>query len=95
MNNTPIYAHCPEKELSVAKKLKISFFAALIFFFVSSPIMYQLMNKYDENYYDIPWTEDINGGKDSIYKRLLEISNTVLSLDNINSGRLLPTRGKK
>lgn len=57
--------------------------------------MYQLMNKYDENYYDIPWTEDINGGKDSIYKRLIEISNTVLSLDNINSGRLLPTRGKK
>jgi len=45
MNNTPIYAHCPEKELSVGKKFKYSFYSALIFFFISSPIMYQLMNR--------------------------------------------------
>jgi hypothetical protein len=44
-NNTPIYTHCPEKQLSMGKKLKYSFFSALIFFFISSPIMYQLMNR--------------------------------------------------
>jgi hypothetical protein len=49
MNNTPIYAHCPEKELSLAKKFKYSFFSALIFFFVSSPIMYQIMNNMNSN----------------------------------------------
>jgi hypothetical protein len=44
MNNNPIYAHCPEKELSVGKKFKYSFYSALIFYFVSSPIMYQVMS---------------------------------------------------
>ena len=53
MNNPPIYAQCPEKELSIAKKLKISFFAALIFFFVSSPIMYQFMHNLYGNYFNV------------------------------------------
>jgi hypothetical protein len=48
-NNTPIYAHCPEKELSVGKKFKYSFFSALIFFFISSPVIYQLMNNVTRN----------------------------------------------
>lgn len=43
MNNNP--NNCPEKELSIGKKIKYSFFSTLIFFFVSSPIMYQLMQK--------------------------------------------------
>lgn len=34
-----------EKHLSTGKKLKYSFYAALIFFFVSSPMMYQMMQK--------------------------------------------------
>jgi hypothetical protein len=49
MDNTPVYARCPEKELGIPKKLKYSFFSALIFFFVSSPIMYQLMNNVNTN----------------------------------------------
>jgi hypothetical protein len=58
MNNTPIYAHCPEKELSVGKKLKYSFFSALIFFFISSPIMYQLMSRLNGNLFVVA---DVNG----------------------------------
>lgn len=53
MNNSPIYAHCPEKELSIGKKFKYSFFSALIFFFISSPIMYQLMNNINQNVFII------------------------------------------
>ena len=58
MNNPPIYAHCPEKELSLAKKFKLSFFSSLIFFFVSSPIMYQLMHNLYGNYFNVA---DANG----------------------------------
>jgi hypothetical protein len=58
MNTTPIYAHCPEKELSVGKKFKYSFFSALIFFFISSPIMYQLMNSIHGNLFVVA---DANG----------------------------------
>ena len=58
MNNTPIYAHCPEKELSVGKKFKYSFFSALIFFFISSPVMYQLMHSIHVNFFVVA---DANG----------------------------------
>jgi len=58
MNNTPIYAHCPEKELSTGKKFKYSFFSALIFFFISSPVMYQLMNKVSNGFISVA---DVNG----------------------------------
>ena len=34
-----------EKQLSIGKKVKYSFYSALIFFFISSPIMYQLTQK--------------------------------------------------
>jgi hypothetical protein len=43
MNNN--IQNCPEKTLSVSKKFKYSFYSALIFFFVSSPIMYQFTQK--------------------------------------------------
>jgi len=58
MNNTHIYAQCPEKELSVGKKFKYSFFSALIFFFISSPVMYQLMNSIHGNLFKV---SDENG----------------------------------
>ena len=45
MNNNNQQQNCPEKQLSLGKKIKYSFYAALIFFFVSSPMMYQTMQK--------------------------------------------------
>ena len=44
-NNNNQQQNCPEKHLSIGKKVKYSFYAALIFFFVSSPMMYQTMQK--------------------------------------------------
>jgi hypothetical protein len=60
MNNNPNNNtnNCPEKELSVWRKIKYSFYSALIFFFVSSPIMYQLMNRLYGHYFMV---SDANG----------------------------------
>ena len=41
MNNTQVN----QEKLTMGKKLKYSFYSALIFFFISSPIMYQLTEK--------------------------------------------------
>jgi len=44
MNNNTQYNQ-QEKQLSIGKKVKYSFYSALIFFFISSPITYQLTQK--------------------------------------------------
>ena len=48
----------PKPELSFGNKLKYSFFSALIFFFVSSPMMYQFIQKLYGSYFNI---SDTNG----------------------------------
>ena len=53
MNNNPNINQCPEKELSIGKKFKYSFFSALIFFFVSSPVIYQIANKIFGHHFNI------------------------------------------
>ena len=48
----------PKPELSFGDKVKYSFFSALIFFFVSSPMMYQFIQRIYGAYVNI---SDTNG----------------------------------
>jgi hypothetical protein len=45
MNNNQQIKTDKQAQLTIGKKFKYSFYSALIFFFVSSPIMYQLTQK--------------------------------------------------
>jgi hypothetical protein len=45
--------YCPEKQLSLGKKIKYSFYSALIFFFISAPVMYQLTNKINSHLFNV------------------------------------------
>ena len=46
-------SNCTEKQLSLGKKIKYSFYSALIFFFISSPVMYQITNKFNSYSFNI------------------------------------------
>jgi hypothetical protein len=45
--------NCAEKQLSLGKKIKYSFYSALIFFFISAPSMYQITNKLNSHVFNI------------------------------------------
>jgi hypothetical protein len=45
--------NCSEKQLSLGKKIKYSFYSALIFFFISAPVMYQLTNKINGHLFNV------------------------------------------
>ena len=51
MNNNQ--QNCSEKSLSTGKKIKYSFYSALIFFFISSPMMYQLTQKINGQLFNV------------------------------------------
>jgi hypothetical protein len=42
-----------EKQLSLGKKIKYSFYAALIYFFISAPVMYQITNKLNGHIFNV------------------------------------------